>query len=61
MTGEFATRRERVLARQLRQGGEVREPGATVRLRQDQIARLEPGGYFEPLKARGKAPEGGKK
>ena len=40
-------REERTLARPLRVAGVQREPGATVRLRPDQIARLEPDGYFE--------------
>ena len=61
MTSEFAARHERVLARKLRQGGEVREPGTTVRLRQDQIERLEPEGYFAPEKGRGKTAEGDRK
>ena len=37
---------ERTLAKPLVQGGEELQPGATVRLRQDQIDRLEPDGYF---------------
>ena len=36
----------RVLARPLIQGGIRREPGETVALRVDQIARLEREGYF---------------
>ena len=41
---------ERVLARELIQANVLRKPGETVRLRPDQIARLEPDGYFEPSK-----------
>lgn len=40
-------RQKRVLAKPLVQGGELREPGETVELRQDQIERLERQGYFE--------------
>ena len=43
----IATRQKRVLAKPIVQGGERREPGETVELRLDQIARLEPQGYFE--------------
>lgn len=42
-----APRQKRVLAKPLVQAGERREPGETVELRPDQIARLEPEGYFE--------------
>ena len=45
---------ERTLARELVQGGNLRQPGETVRLRPDQIERLEPGGYFEPAQPKGK-------
>ena len=44
-----APRQKRVLAKPLIQAGERREPGETVELRPDQIARLEPDGYFEPV------------
>lgn len=40
-------RQKRVLAKPLVQAGERREIGETVELRPDQIARLEPEGYFE--------------
>ena len=43
-----APRQKRILAKPLIQGGERREPGETVELRPDQIARLELDGYFEP-------------
>lgn len=46
---------ERTLARDLVQRGALRRPGETVRLRPDQIARLEPDGYFEAA-----APKGGR-
>ena len=39
-------RQKRVLAKPLVQAGERREIGETVELRPDQIARLEPEGYF---------------
>ena len=45
-----ADRVERVLARELTQRGILRRPGETVLLRPDQIARLEPDGYFMPHK-----------
>ena len=55
----------RVLARPLIQGGIRREPGETVALRVDQIARLEREGYFAEAakapKTRGKATRTGKR
>ena len=39
---------ERTLARELRHRRVLLPPGAKVRLRPDQIERLEPEGYFEP-------------
>ena len=42
---------ERVLARDLVQRGILRRPGETVLLRPDQIARLEPDGYFMPKRS----------
>ena len=39
-------REDRVLAKPLIQAGERREPGETVRLRPDQIERLEGGRVF---------------
>ena len=41
---------ERVLARELVNRGRLLQPGDTVRLRPAQIERLEPDGYFEPVK-----------
>ena len=48
-----AERVTRTLAKPLIQAGVRREPGEEVALRPEQIERLEPEGYFEPL-------EGGK-
>ncbi|MCY4548121.1 MAG: hypothetical protein OXC28_07125 [Defluviicoccus sp.] len=61
MSEEFAGRHERVLAKRLIQAGETREPGETVLLRQDQIDRLEPEGYFAPAAGSGGARRGGAK
>ena len=41
-------REQRMLAKPLVQAGIECNPGDTVRLRPDQIARLEAQGYFEP-------------
>ena len=41
---------KRVLARAIVQAGVERALGETVRLRRDQIIRLEPEGYFEAAK-----------
>lgn len=41
-------RQERILARPMTVAGAALAPGETVRLRPDQIERLEPEGYFEP-------------
>ena len=49
-------REDRVLAKPLIQAGERREPGETVRLRPDQIERLEGDGYFEAAKAPARKP-----
>ena len=54
-----APRQKRVLARSLVQAGEHRAIGETVELRPDQIARLEPEGYFE-APAPAPADKGGK-
>ena len=51
-------RGRRVLARPLVQAGTLRARGETVELRPDQIARLEPAGYFRPASKPAK-PEGG--
>ena len=51
-------RTPRVLARPLIQAGVERAAGETVRLRPDQVERLEPDGYFEPPTG---AAKGGKK
>ncbi len=50
MTRKQDGREARVLAKPLVQAGIERAPGETVRLRPDQIARLEVEGYFEPVK-----------
>ena len=47
-------REARVLAKPIEQAGVLREPGETVRLRPDQIARLEPEGYFKNPAGAGK-------
>ena len=47
-------REERTLAKPIEQAGVLREPGETVRLRPDQIARLEPEGYFKNPAGAGK-------
>ena len=52
MTRKTAAREERILAKPLVQSGVLKQPGETVRLRPDQIARLEAGGHFEPVKAK---------
>lgn len=45
---------ERTLARELINDGRLLQPGETVRLRPEQIERLEPEGFFEPLKKGGR-------
>ena len=45
----------RVLARPLIQAGALRDAGETVRLRPDQVERLEPEGYLEPAPKKGDA------
>ena len=52
---------ERTLARELRHRRVLLPPGAKVRLRPDQIERLEPEGYFEPTGQRPAAPKGGER
>ena len=50
---------KRKLAKRLMQAGEYKEVGDTVYLRPDQIARLEPDGYFEPASTKnGKRKQG---
>ena len=49
-------REDRVLAKPLIQAGVRREAGETVRLRPDQIARLEADGYFEAVKTSASKP-----
>ena len=44
--GNMTARQMRTLARALVVAGERKRPGDRVRLRPDQIARLEPEGYF---------------
>ena len=51
----------RVLAKKLVNRGVELRPGDTVDLRQDQIERLEPDGYFEPVKGTGNAGKGDNK
>ena len=51
----------RVLAKPLVNRGVELQPGDTVDLRQDQIERLEPEGYFEPVGGAGNAGKGGDK
>ncbi len=52
MTRKIDTREERVLAKPIVQAGIERASGETVRLRPDQIARLEAEGCFEPIRAK---------
>ncbi len=47
MTRKTKVREERVLAKPLIQTGVLKQPGETVRLRPDQIARYGTQGYFE--------------
>ena len=47
MTTRKNVREKRVLAKAIIQAGVERNAGETVELRPDQIARLEPDGYFE--------------
>ena len=60
MTRKTAAREERILAKPLVQSGVLKQPGETVRLRPDQIARLEAGGHFEPVKAKAAGAKAGK-
>lgn len=61
MSGPRERRIRRVLAKPLVNRGLKLQPGDTVDLRQEQIERLEPDGYFEPLKGAGIADKGGDK
>ena len=55
MTRKSDAREERVLARPMIQAGIERAPGETVRLRPDQIERLQAQGYLAGAKAKAAA------
>ncbi len=52
MTRKTDTREERILARPMIQAGIERAPGETVRLRPDQIERLQAQGYLAGAKTK---------
>lgn len=58
MSGPRERRIRRVLAKPLVNRGIELQPGDTVDLRQEQIERLEPEGYFEPVNGRSKGAQG---